>query len=62
MTVSDLIEELGRMPPSLPVKVLLSEVVVPYEDGELDTIYTEETDALPLDRVQHAGAYVLLQG
>ena len=59
LTVSQLIEELQRMPQHLPVHVTLSEVTIAYEDSE-DTFQLGTHDAQPADRVRHEGAFVLI--
>lgn len=59
MTVADLITELQRLPPDLPVRVLLDRVYSVPNDGEITLC---ESDALPLDTVRRSGGYVLLTG
>ena len=65
MTVSDLIAELQRMPPSLPVKMLMTDIimidVMIDEQGEYSISLSEE-DAETVGYVQHAGGYVLMKG
>ena len=61
MTVSDLIEELQRMPPSLPVKMLMTDIIMIDEQGEYSISLSEE-DAETVGYVQNAGGYVLMKG
>lgn len=61
MTVSDLIAELQRMPPSLPVKMLMTDITMIDEQGEYSMSLNEE-DAETVGYVQHAGGYVLMKG
>lgn len=61
MTVSDLIAELQRMPPSLPVKMLMTDIIMIDEQGEY-SISPSEEDAETVGYVQHAGGYVLMKG
>lgn len=65
MTVSQLIEELQRMPGYLPCKVLLSEILGSYDDtGQFRDdmeICLNENDAIEADHVSHEGSYVLVR-
>lgn len=58
MTVADLIAELQRMPPDLPVRVLLSQ----FHDDDGSVFDLHEGDSLPLYTVRTGGGYVLLTG
>ncbi len=58
MTVTDLIAELRRLPPDLPVRVLLSQFI--DDDGSVFDLH--EGDSLPLYSVRAGGGYVLLTG
>lgn len=59
MTVADLIAELQRLPPDLPVRVLLDRVYSILDDDEITLC---DADALPLYSVRAGGGYVLLTG
>lgn len=65
MTVSDLIDELSRMPQYLPVKVLLSEIIGTYDDtGKFrddKAVVLGEGDAIEADTVRHEGNHVLIR-
>lgn len=59
MNVQQLIQELQQLPQQLPVRILMSEVYDPECDYSTPL---DESDAQPLDRVRHAGGYILLEG
>lgn len=59
MTVSDLINELQRMPQHLPVRVLVDV----FYDADGTVFYLEEgLDDGPVDAVRQSGGYVLIKG
>lgn len=62
MNVRDLIDELSRLPPHLPVKVLLSEVIMlPQEGGEPYEVTLSAEDAIEADRVRYEGNHILIE-
>lgn len=65
MTVADLIDELKKYSPHLPVKVMLSEVYGGFNDSgefvdDMRIPLTKE-DALDADVVRHEGNHVLIE-
>lgn len=65
MTVSDLIDELKRLPGYLPAKVMLSEIYGTHDDtGKFRDdlkVVLNENDAIEADYVTHEGNYVLIR-
>ena len=64
MTVADLLNDLGRLPPNLPVKVLQPAVTVTMEfaEGDAVTVSQGEADATDVQDVRQSGGYVLIRG
>lgn len=58
MTVTDLITELQRLPPDLPVRVVLAK----FHDDDGSVFDLHEGDSRPLYSVLAGGGYVLLTG
>ena len=61
MTVADVIAELQRYPQHLPVRVLVSSVIVCDETGEGE-IHLSEFDATEATDVRFEGGHVLVSG
>ena len=59
MNVQQLIQELQQLPQQMPVRILMHDVYHP--ECEYGTPL-DESNAQPLDRVRHAGGYILLEG
>lgn len=62
MTVTELIEELKRLPPHLPVRVMPESITLRDEHGEGDVPLWPALDATEVDFVRYEGSYVLVQG
>lgn len=62
MTVTDLIEELKRIPPHLPVRVMPESITLCDENGESEITLEASCDATEVDFVRYEGSYVLVQG
>lgn len=61
MTVADLLNDLGRLPPNLPVKVLQPAVTMEFAEGDV-TVSQGEADATDVEDVRQSGGYVLIRG
>lgn len=62
MSVADLIAELTQYPPHLPVRVVLSEVVMlPQEGGDPYRQPLTKDDAIEADNVRHEGNHILIE-
>jgi hypothetical protein len=62
VSVADLIEELKKYPPYIPVKVLTSHVITgPESGGEAVEIDLGPEDALEADVVIFEGSHVLIE-
>lgn len=62
MTVEDLLNDLGRLPPNLPVKVLQPAVTMEFAEGDAVTVSQGEADATDVQDVRQSGGYVLIRG
>lgn len=62
MTVADLLNDLGRLPPHLPVKVLQPVVTMEFAEGDAVTVSQGEADATDVQDVRQSGGYVLIRG
>lgn len=65
MSVSDLIDELQKMPGYLPAKVMLSEIYGTHDEtGKFRDdlkVVLNENDAIEAEHVTHEGGYVLIR-
>ena len=61
MTVSELITELQKCAPSLPVRVVSGDLNHGDEAGDYTVMITPD-DATEADSVRYEGSYILVQG
>ena len=61
MTAAEVIAELMKFPPHMPVKVVTSECYFADESGESQITLCEE-DATEADYVRYQGNHILIQG
>lgn len=62
MTVVELIRELQQLPPQLPVRVVLGEVLAMADELGDSLIGLCDDDATEADDVRHMGTHVLVRG
>lgn len=62
MNVRDVISELQQYPPHMPVKIVISSVMMPpsNEHGPYEAPLSRD-DAMEADRVTHQGNHVLIE-
>jgi hypothetical protein len=60
--VRTFLNDLGRLPPNLPVKVLQPAVTMEFAEGDAVTVSQGEADATDVQDVRQSGGYVLIRG
>ncbi len=62
MTVAELFIALSKLPPDLPVRVVLDRVLVSVDNNSESWMDLDDDDAQGADDVRHMGSHVLIRG